>query len=463
MVAVILDIAVTLGFATTGYLCARLLLKEASWLDILSLAFPLGSGLMTWFFFLFGWIGISFDRLQVIVIWLGVNLVFAVLIWSKHNNFAIRKPAVIQRRPSLAGPDFVALSILGASLIISIILSIGRSYSVYDAIAMWAPKGYGIALERSLWGAHWGNHGFAYPLNIQFIIASFRLFSGDILPGSKITFPLFFFSMLLGIYSFWVKKRVNSFVRAISILVLATVPTLFSFSMIGYANLPMATCLVLAILWGIEGMEERDSSRQVLSGILLGITVWTIIEGMLYVAVVIPVMFIARYVSRAGQVKPIAWIAPVVVIGGAWFVFYRLHGSAGSQAMSAASKMWQAFLQGNFRLPELRMILGYARRNIFEISTWGFIYPFGILFSILGWKKLRPGNDFVAFALLISTAATAVLSLGLFYLRSFDIPGFYYLLQRGFHRGFMSPTILLFILGIQLLTSFQIRHEDKGI
>jgi hypothetical protein len=146
--------------------------------------------------------------------------------------------------------------------------------------------------------------------------------------------------MLLGIYSFWVKKGVNSLVRAISVLVLATVPALFSFSMIGYANLPMAAYLVLAILWGIEGIEERDSGRQVLSGILLGLTVWTIIEGMLYVAVVIPVLFIARYVSRAGQVKPIAWIAPVVVIGGVWFVFYRLHGSTGSQALSAAATMW---------------------------------------------------------------------------------------------------------------------------
>ena len=266
--------------------------------------------------------------------------------------------------------------------------------------------------------------------------------------------------MLLGIYSFWVKKRVTGLVRAISVLVLATVPTLFSFSMIGYANLPMATYLVLAILWGVEGIERRDSNRQVLSGILLGLTVWTIIEGMLYVAVVIPVLVIARYVSRTGGVKPIAWIAPVVVIGGVWFVFYRLHGSANSQAISAASNMWRAILHGDYRLLDLRLILGYARRNIFEISTWGLIYPLGILFFLIGWKQVRLGINFVIFALFMATVATGALSLGLFYLRSFNIPGLYDLLVRGFARGFMVPSILFFVLGVQLLAAFPIKAKE---
>jgi len=460
---VIIDLLVTLALATTGYLCVRLLLKEASWLEILSLTFPLGSGLLTWLFFLLGWIGIPFDRIQVIVIWIGVNLVLLALIRYQKNESASKRPSIVNNRQHTAGVDYAVLLILGAGLVISIILSIGRSYSVYDGIAMWAPKGYGIALERSLWGARWGNHGYAYPLNIHFNIASFRLFSGDLLPGSKMIFPLYFFSMLLGIYAFWIREQVHPYLRACSLLVIGTVPVLFSFSMIGYANLPMAAYMVLATLWGIEGIMHGNFKIQILSGILLGLTAWTILEGMLYVVAIGLVLILARYVSKIGEIKPFAWITPVVIIAGVWFVFFQMHGSTGSQAISAASKMLQALLQGDWQPSGIRLILWFARRNIFDISTWGLIYPLGILFFLLGWKQVRPGKNFVSLALFLATLATGALSLGLFYLRSFDIPGLYDLLVRGFPRSFMSPSILFFVLGVQLLAAIPIMVKKPGL
>jgi hypothetical protein len=107
----------------------------------------------------------------------------------------------------------------------------------------------------------------------------------------------------------------------------------------------------------------------------------------------------------------------------------------------------------------MRLIIGYARRNIFEISTWGLIYPLGILFFLLGWTEVRPGKNFGSFALFMTTAATGILSLGLFYLRSFAIPGLYDLLARAFPRGFMSPSILFFVLGVQLLATFPIKAK----
>jgi hypothetical protein len=233
--------------------------------------------------------------------------------------------------------------------------------------------------------------------------------------------------------------------------------------MIGYANLPMAAYMVLATLWGIEGIRHGNSRTQILSGILLGLTAWTILEGMLYVVAIGLALILARFVSKIGEIKPFAWITPVVIIAGVWFVFFQLYGSTGSQALSAASRMLHALLQGDWQPSGIRLILGFARRNIFDISTWGLIYPLGILFFSLGWKQVRPKKNFVSLALFLATLATGALSFGLFYLRSFDIPGLYDLLVRGFPRGFMSPSILFFVLGVQLLAAIPIKVKKSRV
>jgi hypothetical protein len=337
---------------------------------------------------------------------------------------------------------------MGLGLLLWLFISIGRSYSVYDGIAMWAPKGYGIAMERSLWGARWGNHGYSYPLHIHFLIALFRLFSGDLLPGSKAIFPLFYFSLLLGVYAYWMKKDVSPSLRFGGILVLMTVPTFFTFSTIGYPNIPMASYVTLAVLIGLEGMGESKPGKQALSGLLFGFTIWTVIEGVLYVGAVMVVILAVQILSKHGKLNFAAWILPALLVGGVWYIFFRIHGAGGSQALDAGSLMFEAWRNGDWRLSNVRLILGYARRNLFDPQTWGLMFSLGLVMLLSGWRALNPRRFLHEFALLIVTGMMALLSLALFYLRSFFIPGLYELLERGFPRGFISPMVVFFVLAV---------------
>jgi hypothetical protein len=445
------DLLILLGICLTGYLAVQAALRKPSGIEMLGFVFPLGAGILTWLFFVTGWLGFPFSRASVLLIWLLVNSLFGILIFRRSGWQGLRWP-----RRFLPAPDedhrpaYLALALIGAGFLVSLTLAVGRSYSVYDGIAMWAPKGYGIAMERSLWGARWGNHGYSYPFHIHFLIATFRLFSGDLLPGSKTIFPTLFFSLLLGVYGYWLQKGVKAFIRTASIVILMTAPTLFTFSTIGYPNLPMATYLVLGVIAALKGIERGDAGYQVLSGMLLGFMAWTVIEGMLYLSIVIPTIIIGTWLSRRGRIRIIPWIGPAVLVWGVWYVFFRQYGAGGSQALQAGDLMLEALRTGDWRLSDARLVLGYARRNVFDLDSWGFIYYLGVIFSLIGWKQMLPRRDFAAFTLLLVTGTTAALSLGLFYLRSFFIPGLYELLERSFPRGFMSPSILFFLLAISL-------------
>ena len=445
--AAVIDVAVVLAICTLGALISFLVINNPSRLELFSLSFPLGAGALTWILFILGWIGIPFRLEIVFFVWLiSISITTVLVRRSQISGHARRSLDKISNIWNVTGVEKALFAILAIIFCASIFIAIGRSYSAYDAVAMWAPKGYGIALEESLWGASWGNHGFSYPLNMHFFIGIFKLASGDILPGSKIIFPLFFISLIAGIVAFLTKRGVDPRITALSALILATVPTIFQHSTIGYANLPMGVYLVLGVLWGIEGIYRENTSSQVLGGLLLGFTAWTIVEGGLFVFVAVSAIVCAKIISRRGRIYFIYWLLPIIVIGGSWVVFYKLYAASGSSAMGAVRLLFDSILQGQWDFPALRLIIGYARRNIFDPHTWGFIYPLGIFITLLGWKHLLPKKNHYVFSIFLVMISTGLLALGLIYLRSFVIPGLYDLLKRGFPRSFISPSIFFFLV-----------------
>ncbi len=447
--AIVIDVAVVLAICTLGALISFLVINNPSRLELLSLSFPLGAGAFTWILFILGWIGIPFRLEIVFFVWLLLFCILAFLVWRGKKGGHLKnisENSSYMRQTTGLEKAFVAILLI--VFFTSIYISIGRSYSAYDAVAMWAPKGYGIALEESLWGASWGNHGFSYPLNMHFLIGLFKLASGDILPGSKVIFPLFFISLIAGIVAFLTKRGVDPRITALSAVILATVPIIFQHSTIGYANLPMGVYLVLGVLWGIEGIYRENTSSQVLGGLLLGFTAWTIVEGGLFVFVAASAIVCAKIISRRGRIYFIHGLLPIIVIGGSWLFFYKLYAASGSSAMGAARLLFDSILQGQWDFPAIRLILGYARRNIFDPHTWGFIYPLGFFITLLGWKHLLPKKNHYVFSIFLVMISTGLLALGLIYLRSFVIPGLYDLLKRGFPRSFISPSIFFFLVAV---------------
>lgn len=129
------------------------------------------------------------------------------LAWCNRRHRRLSFPKITNRgslwRALLPWKNPVMLAgmaFFGVLFGMALLTSLTRAYSTYDGIANWTLKGYGMALERSIFaGAKWGGHVLSYPQNLPLTIAMFRLADGDILPGSKLLFPLFAFSLFLGI------------------------------------------------------------------------------------------------------------------------------------------------------------------------------------------------------------------------------------------------------------------------
>jgi len=154
------DGSLLLLLAALGALLTRIILLDVDQPTLVLLAFPLGAGIFTLALFLASWIGVPIRPITVYSILL---LLLGAAALLAHKTQASR-PLRLDRQnegPEQACTARITPYLIAAGwLILSMILSIGRAYSSWDAAAIWSVKGYGIASEGTIFaGATWGAHG----------------------------------------------------------------------------------------------------------------------------------------------------------------------------------------------------------------------------------------------------------------------------------------------------------------
>jgi hypothetical protein len=266
-----------------GALVLALILVFPSWLDYLSLSLPLALAVLTWVIFLTSWLGIPITRISV-GLYLALLTVFALLANRRWNRSWLSFPSI---RLNLRQSDLPRslLEILLAILLIALFclaaaIAIGRSFSAFDEIANWGLKGYAMAQFGTIRaGATFGGHVLSCPLNIPLSIALFRVGDGDLIPGSKLIFPILAAGLFIQIYAFLRRHGVSTVLILASGLFLFTVPDLFRHSTLAFANLPLTAYLIPAAFWTIDGILERRTRWIFLGGVLFACAAWTRPEG----------------------------------------------------------------------------------------------------------------------------------------------------------------------------------------
>jgi len=456
--SLLIGLAILAGLITIGWKITDLLIGRTSWALQFALAFPLGAGSFTYVLFLLSWAGVPLTPASVSLIYLvAVAGLFGLsaLHGPSHENWKSEatKGTTLFHSPL---PQGLLIALLALVLLFDCVISVGQAYAAWDAVAMWGIKGYGIALEGSVFaGRSWGAHGLAYPFNIHLLVALFKMLSGDPLPASKLIFPFFLISTVLGSFAFWTRRGVPREWASAGCLLLASVPVFFVHATNGYANLATACYLVLATFVGAEAVASGSRGGQVLAGLLLGLACWTIVEGMFFAAAVLVSLVLARYLGSKGEIHWLHLSLPLAALGGIWLLFYGRYGASGSQAMCAAHAMFASIRAGELNLYAFRMILGYLRRFVFDPSTWGVLFSAGFLMAIFGFRKLVFARDTVLTAAYLVILSTGVVSSLLFYLRSFVSEDFYAYLIRGFPResfqtAFLFAGVVVWASGAQL-------------
>ena len=469
--AAILDLTLDLSLLTAilafGGLLTTLLVGRWDSLRIMALAFPIGSGVLTWLLFLVSWAGLRLDGRTVSVAYLLACAACVLLLVAssrQRGGTAVGpRPIATQTRswgwilPALLG--VIAMLWLASNLI----LSVSRAYSLWDAIAIWSVKGYGISREGSIFAARtWGGHGLSYPLHIPLLISLFDLAGGDVLPGSKMIFPLYLASLLVGFYGFGRRIGLRKEVAILSGLCVASIPVLFTESTSGYANAPLTVYLVLGALAILEAALGSSEGNLLIGGLLLGLASWTRVEGVLYsVAILLAGLVGLGVVGRRG-LRWVSGIGLFALVVAPWLVFYRAYGATSSQAVGSLTAALRAILEGELRLGSLRIVLAETARSLADVESWGWIWIMSAILAVLGIRRANSTGRAVFLTAFIMSAGAALVTVTLFYVGSFGVSDLRGWLERGLRREILPAPALLYGGALALLKPPSPSGREQG-
>lgn len=460
------DLGLILALSVLGG--AVLLAIQRPWavLEAAALALPLGAGILTWAIFLSSWAGVRISLASATIAFLLLLAVFGAL----ARRSRMRHPAQPALEGSLAGlrgsaPRLLLAAAAAGLVLLAVGLAVGISYRLYDPVQIWSVKGYGISLEGTILAAErWGEHGLSYPLNLPLQVALFHLLDGDLLPGSKLLYPIFGLCLCLVLFSFLRRQGADWLGAGLGALLLGTVPIVFFHSVEGFANLHFTFYLAAGILWGVQGAHSDSPRTQWLAGLLLGLAAWTRPEGIAYSLGAPLVLLVATRITRQGRAALVPLCAPTLLMGGAWFAFTLsgafLRGSQQDQVVSAAAS---DILAGRIDLRALWVLISTFAREAFipvramfpaiSATAWGALFPVLLAAFVAHVPQLRPRVNPQRFSLLLQWLFVAAANGAIFYLQSYGISNYTAFIERAFPRSFLPTAVLMTALALWLLSS----------
>ncbi|MGA9534132.1 MAG: hypothetical protein WBR18_15550 [Anaerolineales bacterium] len=438
-------LAVIVLFALIGAVCVNSVFPEASGPLSVGVGFPLATGFFTLATFI---LSIAMVPLRWSYALAGLGIALSVLAtWAFRRGNERRSPTGLgqQSGAGINGRESAsALGLAGLALVLLGYLAVGRSYSTWDAIAIWSIKGYGISLEGTVLAARtWGSHGMTYPLNLPVLIALFRDLGLESLPASKLIFPAFYLSMALVSYDYARSRSMSVAHSLLGTLSVSTIPLIFEHATTGYANLPFTVFLVGGAVLLVDGISRRHSGALILSGLSVGLAAWTRPEGLLLAATGAAVAIIYFIHLLAEKKQIIAWLAPMVVVGGIWGIANVRFGvtSLLGNTLSVALKQITA---GNFNTAGAILEFRYLGGQLLDIRVWGLILPMAIILLVANYRQLAGAWSGPHGVLLGAGVAYGVPVLVFYYLLGFRGNTLYWL-DTGLNRMLMPASVLLFL------------------
>lgn len=450
--AFLIDILIVLGLSILGKLILRSFNTTRSRILEWSLSFGLGAGVFTWIMFLLSWGGVRISLKSTLIIFMILTCSLFLLrlrqlrLDFRQNYTQLTWSLFTQEH----GLTLISWLLVATLIIFAFILAVTLSYYSWDGIALWGVKGYGIALEGSVLGAaEWGWTGIAFPLNIPLQISLFRIFEGDVLPGSKLIFPIYYTSLLLGSFTFMRKIGVRRDVSVLVLTLAGTTPIFFEHATIAYTNLPFTFYLIFGTLWSMCGLSHKDNRETLLGGLLLALAAWTRPEGILFVVGIFLAMILTQIVHKQINIQIVQFFVPSILVMVPWLIFLSQHYT-GTEEYDLSWVALRGVLQGEIYLSALYRILRYAGGQILLFRDFGFLLGIGLPLSLLGLFVKRTRKDPSYLALMSVLIVFIGITVGTLYVFAYSPRGVDYvetMIGQAFNRTLMPAGFLSAILG----------------
>lgn len=408
-----------------GFPLSKRLIPDIGWAPGLAIGCGLALGFLSFSLFVLMLLGFSLSRLLIVAVtlaWL-ISALLAPRALHKQGKFVSseNKFAPVATVANLSHSFWLLLLVLLGLL--STILSVGKAYHFPDSILIWGAKGYGIAIHGLVAGASaWGTTTLRYPLHIPLLIATFKVLFTEILPASKLIFPLYYLGLIVMIYS-RLAARVPEIIAGLATLILATAPIPFRYSQVAYANLPFTFYFVSAALILSDAFDPADDHidhrRLFLAGLFFTLSAWTRPEGLPVSALVI----LSIIVVATKQGARLNWrilasvITPLAVFALIWYgVSDKVYVNRAREDNLIPIAINQ-ITRGNLHLSEAGYVLKYSANELFDKSSWGSI---GMSLALLVILAITVRGIRHPSRLLLAGFVFVASIWGLYFLTSFD-------------------------------------------
>jgi hypothetical protein len=441
----LVDLLLLAGMWSLGVFIVWVIVPGAGFFERLALGYGLGVGSLTWLLFILSWAGVP----------LTVPTILLAFFTLAAGSLLLRK---IQGKRVSPSPtpmpsdsswwqgklDITGWVLLGAFGLVLFAVSVGLSYYLWDAMAIWSIKGYGIGLESSIFAARqWGSKGIAYPLNLPIAISVFYRFDGDLLPGSKLLFPGFFIALLAGLRVYLRRLNLPVVLAWGTVFAVGTVPLLLQYSMIGYANIASAYYYALGLMWLGIGLSAGDGRRVVVGALLLAFSIWTRLEGLEFWLIATVSLALLWGRQMRGKKQALEIVVPALVIGGSWALFgWFNHSATGETAV--LSNALARLLHGELHPQAVYQIVRFTGYLVVKTRVYGIVVPAAVGLSLLATVfSSRARKDRLSITLLVVGLLTGLGVMFMYYLTSYDPAGLEWWLGTGYDRMLFGAVILL--------------------
>jgi hypothetical protein len=311
---------------------------------------------------------------------------------------------------------------------------------------------------------NWGAKGLAYPLNIPLVISIFFAVNQDLLPGSKLIFPGFFISMLIGLRVLFRRQQLPAWFAWCAVFAIGTVPLLVQYSLIGYANIPFAYYYVLGIIWMGLGMNKKDFQRVLLGSILLALSIWTRLEGLEFWFVAVGSVAVVWKKEFFGWKTIPRVLIPALIIGGSWIIFNRLnHASSGETAL--LSEALSRLVHGEMHPEAVYKILRFTAYLVIKTRVYGILIPVMIGMALLSIAiNNKSWKDRLSMTMLTAGFMTGAGVVFMYYLTSYDQSSdLLAWLGTGYDRMLFAALILLATASATIIWKTWFEKTDDAV
>ena len=377
----------------------------------LSAGFGLGMGLLTVEIFLLGLIGIDFSLLSITAASALSTALLYYLFGRLRGRGALSLFSCRHKGLPASGSGGGCMGWGGGSLVFFftvamlcwILLRVGfvffeafnRPVFAIDMWSNWAAGAKfffyekGFALDPA--APHYFGSGYrsflGHPLHTTLCQLWAALWVGGFHEALVKAWSAFYFVALLGLFYSGLRRETTRFYALAGVFFLSGAPLILYHGTEGLSDLPLAFHAFASVLFFWRYVRESKRGSLVLSGIFMGLAVFTKNEGLLFAAALAPVLVLSVFLKRRRWGDIAAFIGPLILVAAPWIVFKLAYGLGFGHSGTQGGLVWLGDPKPGFAVASgiHWEVIGVGLREIFiDRANFNLIVPFWLAISFIG-------------------------------------------------------------------------------